>query len=142
MLNKVVYTDDITVVEAQNMNDIQDEILKSVSTDVQTLTAEQKNQAKANLGIDLTDIGKLTRFTGNSTATASVTDFNDLLDTGIWYCEALDGNKPASSTYYYVIVLRPGTNLVKQIAMTATTNHMYVRSRNQNSVWSDWYTVF
>lgn len=54
MLNKIVYTDDETIVEAQNMNDIQDEIIKCVNTDEQTLTSAQKAQARENIGLDYT----------------------------------------------------------------------------------------
>lgn len=53
-LTKVTYTDDVTVIEAQNMNDIQDEIIKCVNTDAQTLTSTQKSQARANIGLDYT----------------------------------------------------------------------------------------
>lgn len=53
-LTKVVYTDDETIIEAQNMNDIQDEIIKCVNTDEQTLTSAQKSQARVNIGLDYT----------------------------------------------------------------------------------------
>ena len=53
-LTKVIYTDDVTIVEAQNMNDIQDEIIKCVNTDEQTLTSAQKAQARTNIGLDYT----------------------------------------------------------------------------------------
>ena len=53
-LTKVTYTDDVTVIEAQNMNDIQDEIIKCVNTDEQTLTSTQKAQARVNIGLDYT----------------------------------------------------------------------------------------
>ena len=53
-LTKVIYTDDVTIVEAQNMNDIQDEIIKCVTTDEQTLTSAQKAQARTNIGLDYT----------------------------------------------------------------------------------------
>ena len=53
-LTKVVYTDDETIIEAQNMNDIQDEIIKCVNTDAQTLTSTQKSQARVNSGLDYT----------------------------------------------------------------------------------------
>lgn len=53
-LTKVIYTDDETIIEAQNMNDIQDEIIKCVNTDEQTLTSAQKAQARTNIGLDYT----------------------------------------------------------------------------------------
>ena len=53
-LTKVVYTDDETIIGAQNMNDIQDEIIKCVNTDAQTLNSTQKAQARANIGLDYT----------------------------------------------------------------------------------------
>lgn len=54
-LTKVVYTDDVTVIEAQNLNDIQDEVIKRVTTDAsQGLTATQQKNARANIGLDYT----------------------------------------------------------------------------------------
>lgn len=71
-LNKVVYTDDVTVIEAQNLNDIQDAIIDAESdisdihdaidtmdaelavmniTEAQTYTATQKATARTNLGL-------------------------------------------------------------------------------------------
>lgn len=51
-LTKVVYTDDITVIEAQNLNDIQDEIINNlVSVEAQAFVPSQKEQVRENIGL-------------------------------------------------------------------------------------------
>lgn len=51
-LVKVTYTDHQTVITAQNLNDIQDEIInKCVTVDQKSFTTAQKTQARANIGI-------------------------------------------------------------------------------------------
>lgn len=51
-LVKVTYTDHQTVITAQNLNDIQDEIInKCVTVDSKTFTTAQKQQARANIGL-------------------------------------------------------------------------------------------
>lgn len=138
--DKSVITDPQTINASKRANVLSS--LHAVGFDEQTLTDEQKTQAAANIGITLTDIGKLVRITGGSSTTAEITDFNSLTNTGIWYCSALDGHAPANTTNYVVIVIAATSTIVKQIAMTATTNHLYVRTRDHNSSWSEWKTVF
>lgn len=50
MFAKVEYKDQQTIIQAKNLNDIQDAILKAVSIDAQNLTDAQKAQARANIG--------------------------------------------------------------------------------------------
>ncbi len=51
-LSKVTYTDHQTVIGAENLNAIQDEIInKCVTVDAKTFTAAQKAQARTNIGI-------------------------------------------------------------------------------------------
>lgn len=51
-LSKVTYTDHQTVITAQNLNDIQDEIInKCVTVENKTFTTAQKQQARANIGL-------------------------------------------------------------------------------------------
>ncbi|MBQ9031872.1 MAG: hypothetical protein IJ106_10535 [Parasporobacterium sp.] len=55
-LSKVIYTDNQTVIHAENLNDIQDEIInKCVTVDSKTFTAAQKKQARTNIGIPTTN---------------------------------------------------------------------------------------
>lgn len=58
-LNKRTYTDfdEDTPITAQNLNDIQDEVIASLKVnEAQNLSNEQKMQARRNIGLDYTII--------------------------------------------------------------------------------------
>lgn len=51
-LTKVPYTDDVTVINAANLNNIQDEIVNQcVTGEVKSFTDAQKNAARTTLGV-------------------------------------------------------------------------------------------
>lgn len=51
-LTKVEYTDDVTVINAANLNNMQDEIINQcVTGEVKSFTDDQKNAARSTLGV-------------------------------------------------------------------------------------------
>lgn len=55
-LEKVNYIDHNTIIGAENLNAIQDEIIqKCVTVEQKTFTTTQKTQARANIGIPTTN---------------------------------------------------------------------------------------
>lgn len=55
MLTKVSYTDDEDIIYADNMNDIQDEIIdQCVTVEEKSFTEAQRKIARANIGLDYT----------------------------------------------------------------------------------------
>lgn len=73
-LSKVTYTDDVTIIEAANLNDIQDEIINNcVSVEAQSFVKSQKDQARTNLGLSSTTIA------GGSIAVNDTISLGDLV---------------------------------------------------------------
>ena len=84
-LTKVTYTDNVTVIYAQNLNDIQDAIIalegasapSAVLYVAQTLTDDQKSQARTNIGAaSIEDLGTVFDIKGD------VATVSDLPATG------------------------------------------------------------
>jgi len=68
----------------------------------------------------------------------SVTDFNDLIRSGFYYCGNITLNQPSSSQYWLVIVIGSG-NLVRQLAFRIGTQDCYTRYRANDMIWRSWY---
>ena len=68
-------------------------------------------------------------------------DFNDIITPGFYTMKSASANKPASGSYYGLIVLKSDSgNYVEQIAFKKSSHELYVRYLS-GSTWSDWKKV-
>ena len=75
------------------------------------------------------------------TTLVSSGDFNDIVTPGFYTMKSASANKPASGSYYGLVVLKSDSgNYVEQIAFKESSHELYVRYLS-GSTWSDWKKV-
>lgn len=112
-MNKVVYTDDVTVIEAQNLNDIQDAIIRIDPDD---------------------DTGK---------SIPQNADLNTYTTPGLYFCPnsataATLINSPGLNAGFSLVVLAKST--LYQTQLINSGGYLYFRQRSSNG-WSSWYST-
>lgn len=76
------------------------------------------------------------------TTLVSSGDFNDIVTPGFYTMKSASANKPASGSYYGLLVLKSDTgNYVEQIAFKESSYEVYIRTLSGTS-WSGWEKVF
>ena len=112
-MNKVTYTDDVTVIEAQNLNDIQDAIIR-IDPDDSTGKIIPENA-----------------------------DLNTYTTPGFYFCAnsataATLSNSPVTSAGFSLVVLAKSTTYQTQLINSG--GYLYFRQRSSNG-WSAWYST-
>ena len=170
-LTKRTYTDGETIITAQNLNDIQDEIISLGNNTVPKTRTVNGKALSGNITLNAGDIGfsgsasynsdtvgktlqdansaisNINLASAQNIMTAS-TDLDDYTSGGVFYFQSAytPSNKPTDAgTFGFLIVIKGGSNarLVQYwIDTTKSQNRMWMRSNSTSTVsWGDWKKI-
>ena len=170
-LTKRTYTDGETIITAQNLNDIQEEIISLGNTSVPNTRKVNGKALSGNITLNAGDIG----FSGSASydsssvgkavqdasgaisnidlanvqnVTTASTNLDDYTSGGVFYFQSAytPSNKPTDAgTFGFLIVIKGGSNarLVQYwIDTTKSQNRMWMRSNSTSTVsWGNWKKI-